>query len=266
MLKRLFRLARAGKAPPRSRSAPIDKGKEKCSGDVGVRRASIGDIVLLTLRERCMIARLVALDDEVYCVAPYVGPPMPEPLEDGHDTGVGPSKRTRLEGTRMPPTLYGARKGGRKREDPIASWFDSSEAGIIRLDAMLESKRQSGPRSWHGLWGAPALDQLVAAQHMACAQRPIAQWINAARQECAVCMDAHANALLWCRCTVPAVCMACAGTLAQCPLCDVRLVWRQEEQDRTLLGKRYATAGRPSNRWGINGPVEIECALARLDE
>nr|UMO78705.1 Ring domain containing protein [Pandoravirus belohorizontensis] len=47
-----------------------------------------------------------------------------------------------------------------------------------------------------------------------------ARWRNAPLTECAVCMDAEADALVDCRCTVPATCMGCAVRLDRCPYCD----------------------------------------------
>ncbi|BCU03822.1 ring domain containing protein [Pandoravirus japonicus] len=47
-----------------------------------------------------------------------------------------------------------------------------------------------------------------------------ARWRNAPLAECAVCMDAEADALVDCRCTVPAMCMDCAVRLDRCPYCD----------------------------------------------
>jgi hypothetical protein len=62
-------------------------------------------------------------------------------------------------------------------------------------------------------------------------------WRNAPLAECAVCMDAEADAFLACRCTVPATCMGCAAHLDQCPYCGSapRAAPRRIERDLIMV-------------------------------
>lgn len=50
-----------------------------------------------------------------------------------------------------------------------------------------------------------------------------ARWDNGQLDECAVCIDAEADAWFGCRCTVPVVCADCAQSIDTCPYCDTRL-------------------------------------------
>lgn len=46
---------------------------------------------------------------------------------------------------------------------------------------------------------------------------------NAPLPTCCACTNAPTNCFLWCRCTKPCVCSACAGLVDACPLCRCKI-------------------------------------------
>lgn len=108
-------------------------------------------------------------------------------------------------------------------------------------DLVLIDREPHGQRTvvtvldFDGAWYrviVPRRDQSTPAEMLAlsltgfCAPSdacPSARWTNGQLDECAVCMDAEADAWFDCRCRVPAVCTDCARSIDTCPYCYARL-------------------------------------------
>ena len=80
------------------------------------------------------------------------------------------------------------------------------------------------------------------------------RWRNAALPECVVCLDAVADAVLGCRCTVPAVCATCAVSVARCPHCDARP--RSEVHDPGARVAHDLVEVDPSSPW-VRVPLRV---------
>ncbi|AGO84234.1 Ring domain containing protein [Pandoravirus salinus] len=93
-------------------------------------------------------------------------------------------------------------------------------------------------------------------------------WCNAPLGECAVCMDAEADAFLGCRCTVPATCMACAARLDRCPHCDAttHCAPRPIERDLCVVPTTSPWIEVPLRIVldGVRGPASC-CVRAQVD-
>ncbi|AVK76162.1 Ring domain containing protein [Pandoravirus neocaledonia] len=68
-----------------------------------------------------------------------------------------------------------------------------------------------------------SLTGVCASPSPTSSDHPNARWTNGQLDECAICMDADADAWFGCRCRVPAVCTGCARSIEACPYCDTRL-------------------------------------------
>lgn len=93
-----------------------------------------------------------------------------------------------------------------RRAVAVLARFDGAHYGLVLSRMAADANREKDAR-WLRLPMSGVADDG-------------ARWRNAPLGECAVCMDAEADALVDCRCTVPATCMDCAVRLDRCPYCD----------------------------------------------
>lgn len=134
---------------------------------------------------------------------------------DGHlDTTAAQTIDTdHLRGGLNPATKPAAGLGdivlvdvGGRRAVAVLARFDGVHYGLALSRVAADEDRERDAR-WLCLSVSGVADKGV-------------RWRNAPLAECAVCMDAEADALVDCRCTVPATCMDCAAQLDRCPYCD----------------------------------------------